>query len=326
MSSLRRTLGITWICSVAATNTASLARAEHTVGNGGGYSEGQVLFATQSLKQAIAICRQATFCELDAAQEHALDKMLPFLDAIAADPNYITFKSEADAPDIFPPGERIAFKTAMQAGAPVLVNRTLLYLPTGTGFFTPISLTEAYALVTEIIAYQVSDLEPQAARDLGISLGVMMTMHSQQLELGLSTHPVRIADPDKRPRLLVLSPGGVGSSLHFSTVLLQDSERMVDITDDLSRQIRCDNDSQPSFELTQAAVLTMSLALSRLTVNLTGEVRYVCQADPQLIHAGYFQLKLSYAELLVENPAGPDDRAFRLIPAAIRLTIAGEDP
>lgn len=241
--------------------------------------------------------------------------------ALNGDISFIEFKSEADAPDLFPEGQRIAFRTEPHFGAHALVNRTLIYRPTGTGFLVPISLEQAFGLATEIIAFQVTTLSSESAINLGITLGSLMATRSQNLDIGLSTDAVRIVDPEKRVHVIVLGNGGPHDGLQTATILVQDSEKMTDVTADLVAAVACGNAHPSALSLSRVRTSNLIFQASRLVATIAGELRYVCSDDPALIHAGSFEWRLNFAQLVVPRPVNVDDRAFRLLPQAMQFLV-----
>lgn len=313
----------TFVCAtIFSCFMVSSAVAEHTVGNGGGFGEEQVLFALHSFGRASDICRDTRvyICQLTPAQGATLAKIREMLPTVTAPTQFFAFAAESDESSPFPKGRGVKFVTERRVGAPIVVNRTLLYRPTGTGFYVPINLEEAYGWIAQILAYQVSDLAADEAFDLGTRIGGMIQARAQDIELGRVTDDVTILDPKKRIRMLTVGLEGPDQGMQFARTFVQDSETMHEITIALSSKFDCKDGASARYSFGHLRP-HMTYSGSRLTIELSGEVRYVCPDDPALLNGANARLAFALSELVVSDPVGPNDRAFRYRSDSLALTL-----
>ena len=314
-----------FLASLGLTSASAIAD-DQTVGNGGGYSETLVLTALRGFAKTVSMCAaQAQICGLQVQEQSALSNVLPYVSKLLTQDGGAVFLSESAAPEKFPAGAGVKFFVVPDSWPSLFFNRTLLYLPSGTGVAFPISLAEAYGVVTAALLSGWGGMNSNEAFGLGTRLGSLASQNQTSLEIGKNSHAVRISDPLKRPRLLSLQFDTFSNEGFFSSFTLNDGTNDFDLSPTLQQALRCPTAEGTLPQIAQRIELSdiNLLHLVRTGVRLRAEIkltgRYVCSGDPALLLELPGILTLEFQELIVSNPFDPDDRAYRFIPASFKF-------
>lgn len=292
---------------------AITAKSEHTVGTGAGYAEDMFFVALNSFVAAEKICAESVHfaCRLTQEQKVAAKAIAEKLPPYLKDSQFVTFKSEADSPKLFPPGERVPYVFAAGEPLRVIINRTLLYRPSTTGIFFPISFIEIYSITASFLGAKFDTLSDIDNREMGATLGRILHSRLDEIELGTNVDSFRIYDPLKRIRVLNLKLNGSEEGFQPSEILLHDSETMLNLTKEVTAQPWCGNTALEAIEIKRPKVAAMVYQNNMLTVTLALAARVTCADDPQVLNARTAKLVLKFKELVVPKPRNVDDRAFR---------------
>lgn len=286
---------------------SGIAKADHTVNNGGGVAEQNTIFALLNFDNVVKMCQaDVNACSIKPEWRPALDIILSVLPALKADNKFIQFKTEAEEPR-FTPGERIKYLTEKSQDGSVIVNRDLIYRSTGTGLQVPFQYGEAFALVSDILSYKLTDLSEEHRR----SMAVTLTSYTNRLGYREGCCSASIYDPSKRIGLQYFLKPGPSKTFSYSDVLLKDSENWTDINGSVKDALTCDGSDVLGFEFDFPRLRNDEIQGSTLTVRYRARIRFHCSDDPATLKSSDLEIIGVFVEQIVPQPRNERDRAFK---------------
>jgi hypothetical protein len=310
--------------------SANLAWAEYVVKNGAGYSESNVVLAIRNFSHMLERCKmlsgRSLDCPLSTEEDHLAGRIDAKLQLLASNPDHITFGSEAENPEVFPPGQGRAF--AIQSPSPfkVMLNRTLLYTPAINGQMFPLLLPEAAHVLVTIFAEVVGEGDPLLIESLAGKIARLFSQVSSSEEFGLSTDALVIPNPRRRIQALTLSRASDGPGQEWSSLLLQDSQQMVNLDDLFLQSLPCpgSHDAGIAFGISSLRRQAFRRVLDGAELTAKLEAFYVCQSNPNRLLRRKLKMTIGFYELLIKHPEMPGDIGFALDPTTLRLQVESE--
>jgi hypothetical protein len=287
--------------------TSDPAKADHTVNNGGGLAEQNTIFALLNYDNVVRMCQaDVNACNIRPEWRAAIDLILAELPALKVKNKFLEFKTEAEEPR-FIPGDRIKYVTEKGRDGAVIINRDLIYRPTGTGLQVPFQYGEAFALVSDILSYKLTDLDEENRRGLAVTL----TSYTNRLGFREGCCSSTIYDPTKRISLQYFLKPGPSKNFSYSDVLLKDSENWTDINGAVKDALACDGSEVVGFEFDFPRLKKDEIQGSILTVSYRARIRFHCSADPATLKSSDLEIIGVFAEQIVPQPRNERDRAFK---------------
>jgi hypothetical protein len=288
-------------------SSANIARADHTVNNGGGLAEQNTIFALLNYDHVIKMCQaDVNACTIKPEWRAAIELILRELPALKADNKFFTFKTEAEEPR-FITDERVKYLTEKGRDGGVIVNRDLIYRPTGTGLQVPFRYGEAFTLVSDILSYKLTDLNEENRRGLAVTLA----SYTSRLGYREGCCSASIYDPNKRISLQYFLKPGPSKNFSYSDVLLKDSENWIDINDSVNGALACDGSDVLGFEFDFPRLRKDEIRGSTLTVSYRARIRFHCSSDPATLKSSDLEIVGVFAERIVPQPRNINDRSFK---------------
>ena len=198
------------------------------VNNGGGIAEKNVMFAYQRLENYLRMCLNSEFCKLDQSQKQIIESITKGIEEERRTPNQIQFVSEKNFPGTFIINREVKVaKTGSRIGSPIFINTDLLYTKNELGYFIPVSLSEAVAILVHELGHHYGDFQ-HAELDL-IGVRVAMLMQHKTYSTPLLPWSAQIS-------AMVINPDLENS---FPEVLLYVEDQVIDISQQFKDVVYC---------------------------------------------------------------------------------------
>lgn len=205
------------------------------MGNGGGLAEQNLVFAYKNIPQFIDVCLNSDDCHLSLTEKKIL------LEIQAEMPNEylngkLVFKSETKNPGTFLiNGELKIAKTYLYVGAPIFINKDLLYQKNRAGKFVPYSMAQATALLIHELAHHLKYTDHTALDLLGSKVAMLVDRQVEEVRIlpgrdDLKLMTINFLDKKSHP-----------------IVLLYIGEKIINISEKIKKEVTCSLISLPLF-------------------------------------------------------------------------------
>ncbi len=145
------------------------------VNNGGGIAEKNILQAYQKLENYIRLCLSSNFCKIDNQQRTILEKIIGGLEQEKQQEGQIQFASEKARPGFFIiDGEVKVAKTGDGIGSLIFVNSDLLYTKNEMGYYIPLSISEAVAILVHELGHHYGAFSHTDLDLTGVRVALML--------------------------------------------------------------------------------------------------------------------------------------------------------
>lgn len=145
------------------------------VNNGGGIAEKNVIFAYQRLESYLRLCLTSELCRIDKTQKDILEQIVAGLPQERQNTNQIQFVSEKRNPGFFIiEGEVKVAKTGSRIGSSIFVNTDLLYSKNEMGYFIPVNLSEAVAILVHELGHHYGNYSHTDLDLLGVRVAMLL--------------------------------------------------------------------------------------------------------------------------------------------------------
>jgi hypothetical protein len=145
------------------------------VNNGGGIAEKNVIFAYQRLESYLRLCLTSELCRIDKTQKEILEQIINGMPQERQNTNQIQFVSEKRNPGFFIiDGEVKVAKTGSRVGSSIFVNTDLLYTKNEMGYFIPITLSEAAAILVHELGHHYGNYSHTDLDLLGVRVAMLL--------------------------------------------------------------------------------------------------------------------------------------------------------
>ena len=198
------------------------------VNNGGGIAEKNIVFAYQKMDSFLNLCLKSDSCRVDDEQKLILQQILSGLSAERQNKNQVQFVSEKNNPGFFIlDGEVKVAKTGHTPGSSIFVNTDLIYTKNEMGYYIPMSVPEAAALLIHELGHHYGEY---SHTDLDL-LGVRVAMLLQQ-----KTYTTPLLPWTQQISAVVINPDLENS---FPNILLYIDDQVVDVSEKYKEIASC---------------------------------------------------------------------------------------
>ena len=145
------------------------------VNNGGGIAEKNIVFAYQKMDSFLNLCLKSDSCRVDDEQKLILQQILSGLSAERQNKNQVQFVSEKNNPGFFIlDGEVKVAKTGHTPGSSIFVNTDLIYTKNEMGYYIPMSVPEAAALLIHELGHHYGEYSHTDLDLLGVRVAILL--------------------------------------------------------------------------------------------------------------------------------------------------------
>ena len=212
---------------VLATGIRAMAGGD-LVNNGGGIAEKNIIFAYQRLDNYLRLCLTSELCRIDKTQREILEKIVSGLPQERQNTNQIQFVSEKRNSGFFIiDGEVKVAKTGSRIGSSIFVNTDLLYSKNEMGYFIPINLSEAAAILVHELGHHYGNYSHTDLDLLGVRVAMLLNHRTYSTPLLPWTQQISAT---------VINPNLDES---FPDILLYIEDQVVDISEQYKRVASC---------------------------------------------------------------------------------------
>lgn len=198
------------------------------VNNGGGIAEKNVIFAYQRLDEYLRMCLSSDFCKLSIPQRTILTRIAGGLNDERKGGNQVQFDSEKNHPGTFIIDYEVKVaKTGSTIGSLILINSDLLYTKNELGFYIPMSVSEAVAVLVHELGHHYGNY---SHTDLDL-LGVRVAMLLQH-----KTYSTPLLPWSQQISAMVINPDLDNS---FPEVLLYVEDQVIDVSEQFKNTVFC---------------------------------------------------------------------------------------
>ena len=179
------------------------------VNNGGGLAEKTFLKAFASMDRYLKICLNSSACRLNQKDRQLLEQIKTALPNEGEPHGGVLFASEQNRPGFFMiDGELKIAKTGVKVGAPIFVNRDLIYSRGVDGSFQPLGLSEMVSTLVHELGHHHGELNHDYLDVLGNKVALLLQHHiseSPLLPFNSNLSLIVVNDASKRsyPQLLL---------------------------------------------------------------------------------------------------------------------------
>lgn len=198
------------------------------VNNGGGIAEKNVMFAYQKLGSYIQLCLNSDFCKIDSEQRGILQKIAQGLPQEQQVLGQVQFASERNQNGFFIIDREVKVaKTGSRIGSPIYINLDLIYTKNELGYYIPMSVGEAVAVLIHELGHHYGDYTHTDLDLLGVRVAMM---------LQYKTYTSPLLPWSQQISSIVINPAEVEA---FPDMLLYVDNQVVDLSERLKGQVFC---------------------------------------------------------------------------------------
>ncbi len=268
---------LSFIIIMLAGYISSAGRAEHTVINGGGQGEQNILYSFMNFERFALMCKAIGTCADNDNDRNALADINTHLSEVVNRPDFIIFSTpDQDARLIDQNGNALTFVMASGWGSSVTINRNALYRASPGSTVLPIPVPDALSIVAEVLLRQRANLAPDR---IPVLSGRMARLASGAFEEVVVGHGAVWVESDRLLRFSAWKFPRATMDGYASEVTIQDSDATHVITDDISAAVRC----QEHFHHRPDQMLIRGLSIAQESGNIEAEVRaeviFTCEDD-----------------------------------------------
>jgi hypothetical protein len=198
------------------------------INNGGGIAEKNIMFAYQKLDTYLKLCLSSEFCKIDTTQRTILQQITAGLSQEKQNPNQIQFASERNQNGFFIlDGEVKVAKTGSHIGSPIYINTDLIYTKNEMGYYIPISIADAAAILVHELGHHYGDYSHTDLDLLGVRVA-MMLQHK--------TYNTPLLPWSQQISATIINPN-VNDS--FPDILLYIEDQVIDLSEQFQATVNC---------------------------------------------------------------------------------------
>jgi hypothetical protein len=275
------------VCSLPYSSTHS-GEGAHT-GNGGGSSEANIVYAWQNVEKFIDVALKSNSIDLAKDESNLLRKITSSLDKERSELNLI-FKSGKKHPELFELDDQGKARIAMTGdfvGDTIYFNYDRLYPKDDFGISQPISVIRAVGYLVHEFGHH-HNIKDHAYLDL-LGTKVMMASRGMIKKVDLSEYQrpfIDITAYNKNLNFIdvLRTRSGLGGNQVLSDLILSDSTKLINLTDELNKKLLCERVNTPKLMYTffnnlhwgDLEPYNTSSKTQRIT--LKGNLNWVCKS------------------------------------------------
>lgn len=283
------------------------SRRGDVMGNGGGLAEQNIVYAYRNINSFIDICMDSRDCRLTDEERIILGKIKANM-ASEYQRGQVVFKSERQEPGTFIlMGEPKIAKTWLHVGAPIYVNKDLLYQTNTAGKIVPLALSQAVALLIHELGHH-HNYTDHTKLDL---LGVKVSM-----ALGRDLEKARVLPGYENLQAMVINKMGKTTK---PKVLMYVGEQIWDLTKIVTNALHCTSITLPIIGSVQFGnakpdgTILHNIAFTKQDIRsigkesdftLTGSLVHFCKDGSELRQITNTKLDVSFKATLVSDTSG----------------------
>ena len=274
-SLIKKSVWIT-VLGLLASIPASFAGNEGS--GGGGLAEQNMRFAYANLGRALEMCLISPRCQLNDEESRLLKKIQQsFVDeGLKSGEHQLVFESEKDQPGFFmiDGAVRVA-KTEYMVGAPIYINKDLLYSADSKGELKALDIAAASGVLVHEFGHHQGEMSHDKLDLVAAKIRALLLNDMQRVSYIFSDNLAVTA----------LNQFEAGSQTKSTQLILEDGANLSDLTQLLKSRIKCDDPSEAKATLDQFLLWNLhwghrQTSLDELTLSLPLEGFLELQCKP----------------------------------------------